>query len=181
MPRKAKKPQRILNATEIQGPAYEVDGTLFWDPIPRISKVLPWGYDLDPEDPSMLLPDNEALRNLEVAKKLVKKYSLRQVALWLEQETGRPISHITLHQRIRYEKERGRTASLTKIYAKRAIDALKRAEIAEKKARTLKPAGRRESTPTGEGIIKRFYPDHRNECPLCGKKRDLPTESGSSD
>lgn len=181
MPRKAKKPQRILNATEIQGPAYEVDGTLFWDPIPRISSVLPWGYDLDPNDPDMLIPDNEALRKLEVAKKLVKKYSLRQVALWLEQETGRPWSHVNLHQRIRYERERGKTASLTKIYAKRAVDALKRAEIAEKKARVFKPAGRRESTPTGEGIIKRFYPDPGNTCPLCGQERDLHTKSGASD
>ena len=45
-----------------------------WVPIPRISRVIPFGYEVDPEDPNTLIPIPIQLEALEQAKKHVKRY-----------------------------------------------------------------------------------------------------------
>lgn len=174
------KKQRMLIKSAVFGPAYKLDEELYWSPVPKLSPSVPWGYDIWEEDKDILVPDNDALRKLEIAKKLVKKYSLRQVAAWLEEETGRACSHMTLYQRLRYEKDRGYKATLLRYYAEKAQDALAKAKKAEEYADRFRPKSGRSGSGTGE-VIRLQEPDSRDYCSCCGYPRDLPTERGSSD
>ncbi len=54
-----------------------------WQRIPKVSKNIPFGYEIDPEDEDWRNPIPEQLELLELGKKQVKQYSLRQVAAWL--------------------------------------------------------------------------------------------------
>ena len=67
-----------------------------WVPIPRISRTIPYGYELDPDDNFILLPIAIELDMLEKAKKYLKQYSYREVSNWLTTNTGREISHVGL-------------------------------------------------------------------------------------
>jgi len=40
-----------------------------WIPIPRISRTIPFGYDVDPDDPDVLLPNEHQLDMLMKAQK----------------------------------------------------------------------------------------------------------------
>ena len=51
-----------------------------WVPIPRISRTIPFGYEVDPDDPDVLLPIEHELDMLEQAQKYLKQYSYREVA-----------------------------------------------------------------------------------------------------
>lgn len=77
-----------------------------WKPIPRVSRVIPFGYEVDPEDEDILLPIPLELEALEKAKKHIKNFSYREVAQWLTAVTGRPISHVGLKKRIEVERTR---------------------------------------------------------------------------
>ena len=99
-----------------------------WKPIPKISRVIPFGYKVSEEDPDLLLPIVEELEALELAKKHVKQYSYRRVAEWLFAVTGRKISHVGLKQRIEFEKKRGRKINGLKQLTQRAEKAKAAAE-----------------------------------------------------
>lgn len=99
-----------------------------WKPIPKISRVIPFGYKISEEDPDILLPIVEELEALELAKQHVKQYSYRRVAEWLLSVTGRKISHVGLKQRIEFEKKRGRKINGLKKLTQRAEKAKAAAE-----------------------------------------------------
>ena len=95
-----------------------------WVPIPRISRTVPFGYELDPNDSFILLPIELELDMLEKAKKYLKQYSYREVANWLTTNTGRQISHVGLMKRLDNERRRkNKAGSLRKWadYAKKAV------------------------------------------------------------
>jgi len=96
-----------------------------WKRIPKISRLVPFGYRLDPEDKDYLIPVAEELEALEVAKKHLRQYSYRQVANWLTQQTGRSISYRGLKKRIDIEKNRRKVASVKRELARRLEKTLK--------------------------------------------------------
>ena len=102
-----------------------------WVPIPRISRVIPFGYEVDPEDPNTLLPVPIQLEALEAAKKHVKRFSYRDIANWLTAVTGRSISHMGLKKRLEIERTRRTKARALKNWASRLETAKARAETFE--------------------------------------------------
>ena len=47
-----------------------------WEKIPRLTKqYVPFGYEIDPEDDSWLIPIVKELELLELAKKHIKQYT----------------------------------------------------------------------------------------------------------
>lgn len=106
-----------------------------WLPIPRISRIIPWGYEEDPEDRDVLLPIPFELDALELAKKYIKsgEYSYRNVADWLSHETGRRISHMGLKKRIENERKRRTRANAYTNWAKQIEKARKKAATLERK------------------------------------------------
>jgi len=103
-----------------------------WKPIPRISRVIPFGYELDPEDPSILLPIEFELRALQKAKKHLNNFSYRDVANWLTTVTGRSISHMGLKKRMEIERSRRTKAQTIKQWARRLEEAKAKVEELEK-------------------------------------------------
>ena len=104
-----------------------------WLPIPRISRTIPFGYEVDPDDPDVLLPVEHELDMLEQAKKYLKQYSYREVANWLTRNTGRDISHVGLRKRLENEKRRKNTAASLRRWAKYAEKAIAKAQEIDSK------------------------------------------------
>lgn len=104
-----------------------------WVPIPRISRTIPFGYDLDPDDPDVLLPNEYQLDMLEKAQKYLKQYSFREVANWLSRNTGRDISHVGLRKRLENERRRKNKAGSLRRWADYAKKAVAKAEELEQK------------------------------------------------
>lgn len=88
-----------------------------WKPIPRISRTVPFGYKINPEDGSELLPVIEELEALDRAKKFVGRYSYRVLATWLTELTGRFISHEGLRKRLLIERARRNKITALKKWA----------------------------------------------------------------
>ncbi len=65
---------------------------------------IPWGYDIHPDDPMLIVPDRKALKLLDEAKTWLKVASYREVARWLTEKSGRYISHIGLRHRVSKEE-----------------------------------------------------------------------------
>lgn len=107
------------------GPEYE------FTPVVKLGHTIPFGYERSDTDPDILLPIKEELVALERAKKLVKEYSYREVAAWLERETGRKISHEGLRKRLKLEQRRKQAASIAEFYAKKYKEAKEKAEKLE--------------------------------------------------
>lgn len=105
-----------------------------WKPLVRISKIIPWGYEQDPNDPDILLPIPEQLIVLEQAKEHLKKYSYRDVAAWLSQETGASISHVGLYNRVKSEHKRKTKASQLYYLARRYREAWEKAKKIEEQS-----------------------------------------------
>ena len=103
-----------------------------WQRIPKVSKNIPFGYEIDPEGEDWLNPIPEQLELLELAKKHVKQYSLRQVAAWLTTQSGRNITHDGLKKRLDVERKRKRITAIKRQYAKRLEKTLRQIEILEK-------------------------------------------------
>jgi len=101
------------------------EGRTDYRSIPRLARVIPFGYELDPEDNNMLLPIPFQLDALVQAKKHLKNYSLREVATWLTNITGRSISHMGLKKRMEMERSRRTKASAAKMWLARAEKARK--------------------------------------------------------
>ena len=102
-----------------------------WLPIPRIARTVPFGYELDSADDSMLLPIKQELDLLHKAKSLVKQYSYREVALWLTKNSGRHISHVGLMKRLTNEQRHKKQATSLRKWADYAKKALAKAEKIE--------------------------------------------------
>ena len=99
-----------------------------WIQIPRIARIIPFGYRLNKDDIDLLDPIPYELEALELARKYVNQYSYRQVANWLTKKTGRDISHVGLRKRLMHEQQRknqARTLRKWSEYAKKAIQKAK--------------------------------------------------------
>lgn len=104
-----------------------------WVPIPRISRTIPFGYDVDPDDPDVLLPNEYQLDMLQKAQQYLKQYSYREVANWLTRNTGREISHVGLKKRLDNERRRKNKAGSLRRWADYAKKAIAKAEELEAK------------------------------------------------
>jgi len=122
-------------------PKRGLDGEYY--PIVRVGRHIPFGYEQDPEDEDILHPIPSELEMLEQAKRYLSEYSLRVVAGWLSEQSGRYISHVGLTKRVNIEEQRRRAASAYRIYERRYKEASKKARKLEenrlggKRTRTL--------------------------------------------
>ena len=99
-----------------------------WIQIPRIARIVPFGYRTNKDDMDLLDPIPYELEALELARKYVNQYSYRQVANWLTKKTGREISHVGLRKRLMHEQQRknqARTLRKWSEYAEKAIQKAK--------------------------------------------------------
>lgn len=110
---------------EIPGPNKE--GPVKWAPIIRVGTTIPFGYAPDPEDDQRLLPVEKELELFEQAKVHLKRYSLRKVAAWLSEESGRYISHVGLQKRVKVENKRRKQADVNRRLIERLEKALEKA------------------------------------------------------
>jgi len=117
-----------------------------WVPIPRISRTIPFGYDIDPDDPDVLLPNEYQLDMLEKAQQYLKQYSYREVANWLTRNTGREISHVGLKKRLDNERRRKNKAGSLRRWADYAKKAIAKAEELEAKRLGAKAQSDQEDT-----------------------------------
>lgn len=109
----------------------KTDDGLEWVPVVRVGRIVPFGYEQDPDDEDILLPIEDELELLEQAKKYLKQYSLREVAAWLSEVSGRSISHVGLQKRIQLEQKRKREAATYHYYAERYKEAAEKAKKLE--------------------------------------------------
>lgn len=109
----------------------EVEDEYIWHPVVRIGRQIPWGYEQDPDDEDILLPIPDELELMEQAKKFLKQYSYRQVAAWLSEQSGKPISHVGLYNRVKLEYKRKTEAANQRYFAERYKKALEKAEKLE--------------------------------------------------
>ena len=102
-----------------------------WVQIPRIARIVPFGYKINEVDNNLLDPIPYELEAVELARKHTKQYSYRQIANWLTSKTGREISHVGLRKRLMHEKQRkdkARTLKRWSEYAQKAIEKAKAIE-----------------------------------------------------
>ena len=102
-----------------------------WIQIPRIARTIPFGYVINKDDKELLDPIPYELEALELARKYIKQYSLRQVANWLTTKTGREISHIGLRKRLLHERQRKNKARTLKRWSEYATKAIEKAKAIE--------------------------------------------------
>ena len=102
-----------------------------WIQIPRIARTVPFGYKINEDDRELLDPIPYELEALELARKYIKQYSLRQVANWLTTKTGRQISHIGLRKRLLHERQRKNKARTLKRWSEYAQKAIEKAKAIE--------------------------------------------------
>jgi hypothetical protein len=77
------------------------------------------------------LPIKEELDALDLAKKHLKQYSYREVAIWLTKETGRYISHVGLKKRIQVERKRKKSTTIKRELTRRLKKTLEEIEKIE--------------------------------------------------
>ena len=102
-----------------------------WIQIPRIARIVPFGYKVNEEDSNLLDPIPFELEAIEVARQYVKQYSYRQVANWLTTKTGRDISHVGLRKRLINERQRKNKARTLKSWTEWAEKAIQKAKAYE--------------------------------------------------
>ena len=96
-----------------------------WHVVARATnRQIPFGYRVHPDNDRLLEPIPEELEALEVAKRHLKQYSYREVAIWLSKTTGRYISHMGLHKRIKIEQKRKKSATIKRKLARRLEETL---------------------------------------------------------
>jgi hypothetical protein len=117
-----------------------------WVAIPKVSRTIPFGYEVDPEDEGILLPIADELDKLEMAKNYLKQYSYREVANWLTKHTGRTISHVGLMKRLKNERRRKNKVTSLRRWASYAQKALSKA--AEIEAKSIGASSNKEDTET---------------------------------
>ena len=91
-----------------------------WRPVVRKSRQIPFGYEADPNDDTILLPIQEQLDALLEAKEYLKTCSYREVSRWLSAKTGRTITYQALHKLITKERDRQNAVQSYKHYASKA-------------------------------------------------------------
>jgi hypothetical protein len=136
-----------------------------WYPVVRVGRHIPFGYKQDKEDEFLLIPIPEELELLEKAKLFLQDYSVRQVAKWLSDQSGRNISHTGLYKRVRMEEKRRRASSNYRQYAKKYKEASRKSQKIEEE----RIGGRNtRSLDPDEDYIKL----ERGECcPFCGQTK----------
>ena len=102
-----------------------------WQPIPRIARTIPFGYNIDPDNEHILRPIPRELDALEKAKKHLKQYSYREVANWITKNSGRYISHVGLRKRLENERQRKNKAKGLRQWADYAEKAIAKAQEIE--------------------------------------------------
>ena len=96
-----------------------------WHVVARATnRQIPFGYRVHPDNDRLLEPIPEELEALDVAKRHLKQYSYREVAIWLSKTTGRYISHMGLHKRIKIEQKRKKSATIKRKLARRLEETL---------------------------------------------------------
>ena len=90
-----------------------------WHVIARVTRTVPFGYRVHPDNDNLLEPIPEELEALELAKRHLIQYSYREVAIWLRKQTGRHISHMGLKKRVDIERRRKKAANIKRKLAKR--------------------------------------------------------------
>ena len=136
-----------------------------WYPVVRVGRHVPFGYKQDKEDDMLLIPIPEELELLEKAKKFLKDYSVRQVAKWLSDQSGRDISHVGLYKRVRMEEKRRRASSNYRQYAKKYKEAARKSQKIEEK----RIGGRNTRDLNEDEDYLSLEPGER--CPFCGQTR----------
>ena len=116
-----------------------------WVDIPKISRTIPFGYKVDPEDSDVLKPIPDELNKLVLAKRYLKQYSYREVANWLSAHTGRSISHVGLMKRVKNERRRKSQSTSLRRWAKYAEAAIAKAQALETKRLDCKEEPNEES------------------------------------
>ena len=122
---------RSLGKWKLPQPTDLKDEEQEWIQIPRIARIIPFGYKINKEDNDLLDPVPYELEALELARKHVKQFSYREVANWLTTKTGRDISHVGLRKRLMHEQQRknkARTLRKWSEYAQKAIEKAKTIE-----------------------------------------------------
>ena len=102
-----------------------------WTQVPRISRIIPFGYKKNEEDPDVLDPIPFELEAIDMARKYVNQYSYRQVANWITKKTGREISHVGLRKRLMHERQRKNQARTLRKWAEYAEKAIQKAKAIE--------------------------------------------------
>ena len=103
-----------------------------WHVVVRLSKQVPFGYRVHPDNDKLLEPIPDELEALELAKRHLKQYSYRDVAIWLTKQTGRYISHGGLRKRIDIERRRKKAALIKRKLAEWLEETLNEIEKLEK-------------------------------------------------
>ena len=104
-----------------------------WERVPRLTKRSePFGYEIDTEDDSWLMPISRELELLELAKKHLKQYSYREVSAWLTTQSGRSITHDGLKKRIDVERRRKSLAAIKRKLASWLEETIAQYETLEK-------------------------------------------------
>ena len=102
-----------------------------WVSIPKISRTIPFGYEVDAKDNGILNPIPDQLDKLEIAKRYLKQYSYREVSQWLTRNTGRYISHVGLRKRVANERQRKNQVRSIRKWAEYAEKAIAKAKEIE--------------------------------------------------
>jgi hypothetical protein len=104
-----------------------------WRPVVRKSRQIPFGYEADLNDDTILLPIQEQLDALLEAKEYLKSCSYREVSRWLSAKTGRTITYQALHKLMTKERDRQNAVQSYRHYAAKAKEyAEKEKSIQEK-------------------------------------------------
>jgi hypothetical protein len=133
---------KISTEFKLPKPSLGPDGYKFL-PVVRVGRVVPFGYEQDPDDKDILLPLEEELLLLEKAKGFLRQYSYRDVANWLSTNSGRYISHTGLMTRVKSEQQRTKESANYRYLARCYKEASKKAQHIEERS-----LGRRETTDT---------------------------------
>jgi hypothetical protein len=103
-----------------------------WHTIARVNmRTVPYGYMIDSDNERLLQPIVLELEALELAKQHLRQYSYRDVARWLEKQTGRSISHMGLKKRVEVDRRRKKTAAIKRRLAKQLQETLAEIEKLE--------------------------------------------------
>ena len=122
---------RSLGKWKLPQPTDLKDEEQEWIQIPRIARIIPFGYKINKEDNDLLDPVPYELEALELARKYVNQYSYRQVANWLTKKTGRDISHVGLRKRLMHEQQRKNKARTLRKWSEYAQKAIQKAKTIE--------------------------------------------------
>ena len=104
-------------------------------------------------------------KSANLAKKFLQDYSVRQVAKWLSDQSGRNISHVGLYKRVRMEEKRRRASSNYRQYAKKYKEAARKSQKIEEK----RIGGRNTRDLNEDEDYLSLEPGER--CPFCGQTR----------